>query len=154
MPGRVKGTNTLFFIGKEDIPTASWRDVMYGHIVVSYRSEEQDANRVRLTIGGNRVNYPGDYGTPTTNMLTIKLLLNSVISTPGEKFMTIDIKDFYLNTLMMRYKYMRLKLEDLPEDVIKEYKLRDKVTKDGYVYLKTVKECMDYRKQEAWRKNC
>ena len=50
--------------------------------------------------------------------------------------MTIDIKDFYLNTLMPRYKYMRLKLEDLPEDFIEEYKIGDKVTKDGYFYGK------------------
>ena len=28
--------------------------------------------------------------------------------------MTIDIKDFYLNTPMERYKYMRLKLETSP----------------------------------------
>ena len=50
--------------------------------------------------------------------------------------MTIDIKDFYLNTLMPRYKYMRIELEDLPEDFIEEYNLQDKVTKDGYVYVK------------------
>ena len=27
------------------------------------------------------------------------------------------------------------KLEDLPENFIEEYKLRDKVTKDGHVYV-------------------
>ena len=31
---------------------------------------------------------------------------------------------------------MRIKLEDLPEEFIEEYNLRDKVTKDGYVYVK------------------
>ena len=49
--------------------------------------------------------------------------------------MTIDIKDFYLMTLMDQYEYMRLKLADLPEDVIQQYTLREKVTKDGYIYL-------------------
>ena len=49
--------------------------------------------------------------------------------------MTIDIKYFYLNTPMERYKYMRLKLAELPEDFVSEYKLQDKVTKDGYIYL-------------------
>ena len=49
--------------------------------------------------------------------------------------MTIDIKDFFLNTPMQRYEYMRLKMEELPEDFVEEYKLHDKVTKDGYVYL-------------------
>ena len=49
--------------------------------------------------------------------------------------MTIDIKDFYLNTPMSRYKYMRLKLSKLPPDFVEEYNLKDKTTKDGYVYL-------------------
>ena len=72
-------------------------------------------------------------------MLTIKLLLNSVISTPGETFTTVNIKDFYLNTPMPRYEYMRLKLEDLPKDFIEEYNFRDKVTKDEYIYVEICK---------------
>ncbi len=35
---------------------------------------------------------------------------------------------------MARYKYMRLKLADMPADIIAHYKLRDVVTLDGYVY--------------------
>jgi hypothetical protein len=65
---------------------------------------------MRLVAGGDRVHYPGDAGMPTANLLTIKLLINSNISTMGAKFMTMDIKDFYLNTPMARYKYMRLTL--------------------------------------------
>ena len=53
--------------------------------------------------------------------------------------MTIDTKDFYLNTPMPIYEYMRLKLDDLPTDFIEKYKLREKVTKDGSVYVKTHK---------------
>ena len=52
--------------------------------------------------------------------------------------MTLDIKDFYLNTPMKRTDWMRLKLSDLPKDLIKQYKLTAKTTKDGdgYVYIK------------------
>ena len=49
--------------------------------------------------------------------------------------MTIDIKDFYLNTPMARPEYMRLKIDDMPDNVIKQYQLREKATKDGYVYF-------------------
>ena len=49
--------------------------------------------------------------------------------------MALDIKDFYLMTLMEGYKYMRLKLADVPEEVIEKYNLRYRVTKDGYIYL-------------------
>jgi hypothetical protein len=51
-------------------------------------------------MGGNLVNYPDDCGTPTADLLTVKLLLNSIISTPNAKFMTINLKDFYLLTPM------------------------------------------------------
>ena len=37
MSGQVKGTNTIFSINKSDIPSAHWRDVTYGRIVVNYR---------------------------------------------------------------------------------------------------------------------
>ena len=57
-------------------------------------------------MGGDRVHYPGNAGTPTTDLFTIKVLINSIISTAGAKFMTMDIKDFYLNTPMARYEYM------------------------------------------------
>jgi hypothetical protein len=51
-------------------------------------------------MGGNLVNYPDDCGTPTADLLTVKLLLNSIISTPNAKFMIIDLKDFYQLTPM------------------------------------------------------
>ncbi len=49
----------------------------------------------RLVTGGDRVHYPGNAGTPTANLLAIKILINSIISTACAKFMTMDIKDFY-----------------------------------------------------------
>ena len=52
----------------------------------------------RLTIGGKKINNLGDCGTPTTDLLTIKLLLSSISSMTKAKFMTMDIKIFYLNT--------------------------------------------------------
>ena len=117
------------------LPQVRWKDVTYGHIVVNYFPEKSEPNRVRLTVGSDRINYPRYYGTPTAGILTVKLLLNSVISTKGAKFISIDIKDFYLNTPMSRCEYMRLKIAELPQDFIYEYKLQNKETKDGYVYL-------------------
>eukprot|EP00804_Cyclotella_cryptica_P023921 CCRYP_010052-RD/>CCRYP_010052-RD protein AED:0.22 eAED:0.18 QI:0/-1/0/1/-1/0/1/0/482 len=71
-------------------------------------------------------------------MITVKILLNSVISTLNAKFMTIDIKDFYLNTPMARPEYMRLKLADIPAAIIDLYKLRD-IAQDGYVFVRIQK---------------
>ena len=89
--------------------------------------------------GGNRVHYPGDAGTPTADLLTVKLLFNSIISTPNAKFMTMDIKDVSLNTPMARSEYMRLRLADMPEDGIAHYKLNKIATPKGYIYCEIQK---------------
>ena len=137
MPGCNAGTNTIVFIKKNQIPQDRAKDVTYDLITTLIRPEKLDEpNRTRLVAGGDRVHYPGDAGTPTADLLTIKLLLNSIISTPNAKFMTVDIKDFYLNTPMARYEYMRLQIADMPEDVIAHYKLTDIATHDGYIYCK------------------
>ena len=49
--------------------------------------------------------------------------------------MTLDIKNFYLNTPLAWYEYLRLKLSNLPEDVIEQYGLKDKTTSEGYIYV-------------------
>ena len=69
-------------------------------------------------------------------MLTTKILLNSIISTHGAHFMTIDIKDFYLNTPMDRPEFMRLKMANIPKDFIELYNLRQLATPDGYIYVR------------------
>jgi hypothetical protein len=103
--------------------------VTYGLITCLVRPEKLDEpNRTRLAAGGDRVHYPGNAGTPTANLLTVKILINIIISTAGAKFMTMDIKDFYLNTPMAKYEYMQLRIADMPDNVIEHYNLRDKAT--------------------------
>ena len=87
-------TNNMFFIEKTDVPADRWMDVMYGKIVVDYRPEKTDLYRTRLTVGGDRVNYQGDCGTPTVYLTAVKLLLDIIVSKLIAKFMTIDINDF------------------------------------------------------------
>ena len=53
--------------------------------------------------------------------------------------MTMDISNFYLNTPLKRAEYIKIKLEDIPDEVINEYKLRDTVNKNGYVHIKATK---------------
>ena len=54
--------------------------------------------------------------------------------------MTIDIKDFYLNTPMARPEFMRLKLSDMPNDIIEHYALHTIATEDRYIYVRIQKE--------------
>eukprot|EP00804_Cyclotella_cryptica_P006740 CCRYP_015699-RA/>CCRYP_015699-RA protein AED:0.48 eAED:0.59 QI:0/0/0/0.33/0/0.66/3/0/297 len=118
IPSTVQGTNTIVFIAPNQIPPTCQKDVTYGRICANFRPEKEDPYRIHLTVGANRITYPGNCGTPTADMLTTKVLLNSVISTKGARFMTIDIRDFYLNTPMVHPEYMRLKLSDIPDHII------------------------------------
>ena len=94
-----------------------------------------EKNRTRLTVGGDRINHTSDVNTPTSCLLTVKLLVNNVISTEGAEFMTLDNKIFYLNTPLARYEYLRLKISNFPDDVTEEYNLKENTTKDGFVYV-------------------
>jgi hypothetical protein len=127
------GTDTIIFIPRKQVPKG--RKVTYGRIVVDYRPQKADPNRTRLTVGGDRVEYPYDVSTPTADLVTAKLLFNSVISTDGAKFLTIDIKNFYLNTPMERYEYMRMSYDILPREIIEKYQLDEIKTEDGWVYI-------------------
>ena len=87
-----------------DIPPD--KKVTYARIVVDYRPQKYDPNRVRLTVGGNLLNVPGDLSTTTADLTKSKILWNSVLSKKYARFSCIDIKNTYLQTPMTDYKYM------------------------------------------------
>ena len=66
-----KGMNTIVFIKKQQVPFG--RKVTYGRIVVAHRTKKVDQHRTRLTVGGDRIEYPYEVGTPTADMTTAKL---------------------------------------------------------------------------------
>ena len=94
-----RGTDTIFFMNHQEISRIPKdRTVTYLKVVVDYRPQQQDPNRVRITVGGNLLSYPGELTTRTADLIRTKLLWNSVLSTKGAQYMTVDIKGFYLNT--------------------------------------------------------
>ena len=137
--GRIKGTNTMHFIHKKDIPFDRLKDVTYIKFVCTVRTEKKNPNRTRATMGGNLINYPDDVGVPTANLLLIKIFLNSVISTKGAKFANADLANFYLMSPLKRPEYAKIKLTDIPDEVINEYKLNQLATSDGWVYVKVTR---------------
>ena len=131
----IEGTNTIHFMSLDEIKNIpADRTVTYARIVVDYRPQKEDPNRVRITVGGNLIDYPGELTTRTAGLTTTKILWNSVLSTPGAKYMCADIKNFYLETPLDRFEYMRMRIALIPEDIIEHYNLRSK-EKNGYVYL-------------------
>ena len=80
--GETEGTNTMRFFDPEGIKNITKdRVVTYARIVVDYRPQKADPSRVRITAGGNLIQYPGELTTRTADLRTTKIMLNSVIST-------------------------------------------------------------------------
>jgi hypothetical protein len=133
--GDKAGTNTVFFMTKDEIKQIPRdRTVTYARIVVDYRPQKDDPNRVRITVGGNLIDYPGELTTRTADLTTSKILWNSTISTPGARFACADIGDMYLQTPLDRYEYMKIKASLIPEEFMQQYQLHDKIH-NGYVYM-------------------
>jgi hypothetical protein len=120
-----KGTNTMHFIHHNEKPKD--RRATYLRVVVAHKPHKSEPNRVRFTCGGDKSDYEGPVSTPTADLTVAKVLFNSVLSTPGGKFMSADVKDFYLNTDMERFEYMLIQVKYLPEDIMEHYDLWDKV---------------------------
>jgi hypothetical protein len=98
--------------------------------------KEAEHNQTRFTVGGDRINYPGKISTPTVEMLVAKMLFNSTISTKDARFITMDISNFYLMAPLHLPEFICMKLSDIPDKVINEYKLREKATPDGSIDIK------------------
>ena len=110
------GTNTVFFVAKSSIPHEL--KVIYAQMVATIRPTKAEVNRVHVTVGGDRLNFPGATTTHCASLTTTKCLLNSTISTPGARFMTLDIKGFDYVTAMARYEYMKLVLACISDEII------------------------------------
>ena len=116
--GRIKNpTNTIKFIMEHEVPKQRKKDVTYGQFVCTIRPEKKENERTRFTVGGDRINYPGEVATPTADMLVTKMLMNSVISTKGVRFMMMDISNFYLMTSLKRPEYIKINITDIPEEI-------------------------------------
>ena len=130
--GAIKGTDTIFFIHPSAMPKG--RKAAYLRAVSAYRPEKANPYRVRWTVGGDQIDYPFDVSTKTADLTTAKLLFNSVLSTPNAKFLTADLKDFYLGTPMSHYEYMRIPVWMLPDEIIEQYNLTPLIV-NGFVYV-------------------
>jgi len=53
--------------------------------------------------------------------------------------MMLYISNFYLMTPLKRPEYIRAKIDDLPKEIINEYKLQEKVNRQGMVCIKVTK---------------
>ena len=70
----IKGTDTIFFVLKSEIPEDRLKEVTYGRIVVAYKPKKSEPHISRLNVGGDRIVCLYDVITPTADLPTIKML--------------------------------------------------------------------------------
>jgi hypothetical protein len=132
----IAGTNTAFFIDLTSIPKD--RKITYGKLVCNFKPNKHEKHRVRLTVGGDRLDYSGNTATSTTDITTFKILINSTFSTQEAKMMMMDITNYYVGIRLPTYEYMRLPISFLPLDIIEKYDLTRLAVNSG-VYLEICK---------------
>ena len=79
--------------------------------------------------------YNGKTSTETASLETIKIHVNSTISTKNAKYAAADIGNFYTNSKLESSEYMRIHLSQIPKEIIDEYEVMQYVESDGYVYV-------------------
>jgi hypothetical protein len=127
----IPGTDRCFFIKLTNVPKD--RKIDYGKIVCDYKPHKKEKERVRL-VGGDRLDYYGNIATSTANITTFKILINSTLSTEDAAMMMMDIKNYYLGTLLPRFEYMKMFLSRFPEEIVQKYNL-NALAVNGWVYI-------------------
>ena len=128
-----RGNDNLVYIKRSQVPIG--RKITYANAVCDHRPLKPEQNRVRLTVGGDKLPYYGDSGSPAASILDAKIIINSTISTKSARFMAADINDYFLESPMATFEYMRIPFRWIPEEIRLQYNLYDLVENDGYIYV-------------------
>ena len=70
-----KGTNAIFVMTHAEIfliPTE--QKITYARVVLNFCPQKADPHFIRITAGGNLINYPGKLTTQTADLTTSKLI--------------------------------------------------------------------------------
>ena len=118
-------TDTIKAIHTVDQPTARSGESTYYNPQVKEKEAVDGTKIYRFqgTVGGDRIKYPGPTTARTAAMPLVKLLLQSVVS-DSKRFLTLDIKDLYLNTPIDIPEYLRISSKFLPQHIINKNDLK------------------------------
>ena len=86
--------------------------------VCNIRPQKIETHRTRLNAGGDIIYYLGEVRTPTSDLTTIKLHVNSAISDFKSRYMCMNVKYFYLNNQMDRVEYIMIQISMIPQDFV------------------------------------
>ena len=137
---QVKGTNTFRVTSYEEITVHKRWDICHTGVVCEVCPGKDDPNGTRITVNGGNIYYAGYVATPTGSPELVKLIINSVLSSPEAKFTCFDVKNFYLDTPLEESEYVRINLTDIQQEFLDEYTLL-KLQRNGWIYFEIIRGC-------------
>lgn len=156
---RLIDTATIKAIHRNQCPLDRLGDITYYNPKPKekYNSETDEiTRRIRGTIGGDRLHYPGIVSAATADLFTVKALLQSVVSDryknkTDTRFATLDIVDFFLGTPLDRPEFVTIPLRFIPVNVLAKYNLHEFISRDAILFQ--VDKCMYGLPQAAYLSN-
>ena len=130
---RLVSTQTTRFMKKRNIPKGN--KAVYTRLVVDLRPDKAVHERLRMCMGGDKMESVMDTTTRTADLTTGKLHMNGVVSTPGARFAGGDVNGFYLNTPLKNKRYGKAKAKYIPEEMIKKHNLKQYIEDDGWLHF-------------------
>ena len=113
----VESTDTIEFIFNHMVPDN--KKLTYASFACDHCPLKEEKWRIRCVVGGEKLPYDADSGSPAANMLETKLLSNSIISdaSDGARFYSMKLKDMFLHTPMLNPEFTKVPFKYLPEDI-------------------------------------
>ena len=108
----------LFDIHRRNIPTN--KTAAHIRMVADFRPQKPDPHQIHITVGGSKITVDYYIGTPTADLSTAKILINSTLSTRGDWWAGFDLMNMYLNTNLKDYENLRVHTSQIPEEFIQE----------------------------------
>ena len=109
-------------------------------VMCEVKPQKEELNRTRITVACSRICYPGNICTPTGSLNLVNIMINSVLYCQNAHFFWFDAKNFYLQTPVDRYEYVRIKLSDITQEFIEEYNLTQ-LAQNGWIYFEIIRGC-------------
>ena len=137
---RILGNRTMFLIRPDQVPADC--KVTYATFVCSMRPGKSEPYRIRMAVGGDRLDAFQDVRSPAVGIVDTKLHINSTISDckRGARYCTGDLKDFFLGSDMKIFQYMRIHRRSITQEILDEHDLTEAhFDSKGYCYLEILK---------------
>ncbi len=134
---RLIESKTGRFIHRHEMPADRQAAYYNPQCKIKIKLDGSIQRRIRGTIGGDKVHYPGVTAAFVAHLETIRLQINAAVSEDAE-LCTADISDFYLGTPLDRKEYMSISLKHIPLDIQERYNIIGMVH-NGYILMEISK---------------